>query len=523
MKNCKRIRLILLSTILGIIFYSCQNDDGVMPQIEEQTYLNQEDLNGFIKLGKKLENPYSVKNMKKALENLKQSSASAKSSTDEIKISTTHLYIKFIPKSEEELDILKSDPELILYTYPLDYEMEEGGYFYRDPEVPINQPTYQYCAVKVDKVLPKKVESELLSELFIPDENKDSDEENGVNSKLVTYAMVDALVDEALRITNNLDNIQNKGLKTSASSWRPAGTIIVWDDDLGFVGIEGLKVQARRWFTTHTGFVNASGYYSCDGTFKRDANYSFNWERYDFQIKKRSIDGLGNTVGYTGPKKTGNWDLSFKEGVSEFYGTLFRASYHYFYKDIKELRRPPNNSFWKKQMTIEAWYDEKGVDDILHIGGTTDVGRRFNGDYIRIFNPERPSMLIYGAVIHNLAHASHWKFDNSGYHGFISENSRVVESWAKGVEFELTKMIYPYYNVDFSDTKYPHYYDLHTDVVEDLIDGVSEYDQVSNYTIKQIEDALEGQNSWNGWRDNIIGNYINVTENQVDELFKYWE
>ena len=91
---------------------------------------------------------------------------------DDIEIITTHLYIKFKPVDEEELDMLKSDSTLTLYTYPLDVEIIKPGDFYHDPELPIEQPTYQYCAVRVDKVLPN-VEYEILEELFIPDEHSD--------------------------------------------------------------------------------------------------------------------------------------------------------------------------------------------------------------------------------------------------------------------------------------------------------------------------------------------------------------
>ena len=107
-----------------------------------------------------------------------------------------------------------------------------------------------------------------------------------------------------MRITNNLDeNSLGKSSvtsKISASEWRPARTIKVWDDVLNiYIGVEGVKVRARRWFTTHTGIANADGYYSCDGRFRRDANYSIDWERYEFAIQ----DGWLNGATYNGPKK----------------------------------------------------------------------------------------------------------------------------------------------------------------------------------------------------------------------------
>ena len=54
-----------------------------------------------VKLGRKLENPYSVANMQKAFEQL---SPQTRSQAADLEIKATHLYVKFCPKTEEELD-----------------------------------------------------------------------------------------------------------------------------------------------------------------------------------------------------------------------------------------------------------------------------------------------------------------------------------------------------------------------------------------------------------------------------------
>ncbi len=172
--------------------------------------------------------------MKKALDNLKKTTNKSAKTTNnlDISIETTHLYVKFIPKNEEELAILKKDSTLILYSYPFDYEIVEGTGYYRDPEVPEGQPTYQYCAIKVSKTLPQDVESEILEELFIPDE--DSDNSNKSRKAQSSNQNINALVDESLKITNNLKETQNNNnLFARRSKWRPAGTIRVWDENIG--------------------------------------------------------------------------------------------------------------------------------------------------------------------------------------------------------------------------------------------------------------------------------------------------
>ena len=60
------------------------------------------------------------------------------------------MYVKFKPYNESDLSILKQDTLLNLYDYPLDHKVVEGQDAYHDPDVPVNKPTYQYCAVPID-------------------------------------------------------------------------------------------------------------------------------------------------------------------------------------------------------------------------------------------------------------------------------------------------------------------------------------------------------------------------------------
>jgi hypothetical protein len=53
--------------------------------------------------------------------------------------------------------------------------------------------------------------------------------------------------------------------------------------------------------------------------------------------------------------------------------------------------------------------------------------------------------------------------------------------------------------------------------------GGTELDQVSGYTIQQIEDVLEDTSSWKDWKNNIKNRYDNDTEEHLDRLFKAYE
>lgn len=258
---------------------------------------------GEMVLGKKLENPYSVENMKRALESLSPETRSGIDVSDEAFVQVTHFYVKFEPQSYEELDVLKRDSTLNLYPYPLDYEIEVYGSYYHDPIISDSLPTYQYAAVEKGYEFPQNVKFTILEELFIPDEYND----DGVltrSSSSIGDDFIEELVSAAMEITNNQDD--GSPITRGSSSWRPSGRISYYDDVLNStIGVEGVKVKARRWFTTHTGFANAAGYYYCDGTFKRDANYSFDLERHEFQV-----NGEGMAVSYNGPKKKRFMELS---------------------------------------------------------------------------------------------------------------------------------------------------------------------------------------------------------------------
>lgn len=462
------------------------------------------------KLGKQLENPYSVENMLRAYENLKESGEI----TEELEITASHLYLKFKPKDEKEFGLLKSDTTLELYAYPLDYEILEGGNFYHDPSLPITQPTYQYCAVSVDKILPTSIEYEILAELFIPEELATNS-----NGRLSHFSHTEELVEEALFITGNLEKKKNKGERRS--TWRPSGNIRHWDTNVGrFVGVEGVEVRATRWFTTHKGTTNAVGFYTCDGTFKNPANYSLKWERYDFSIRSGSI----GQATFNGPKIERAWDLNVRGDAQAFYATIFRAAYRYYYGNILNLRRPPQNGNFKPQMTIGA-YDEQGPGL-----GNHNAGRRHfsTSVWIKVWsrsnNIARTSEQIYATTIHELAHASHWNMNGSVYN---NTELKVKESWARGVEWALTRSVYPNYRG--GQTRPPEYTQVVVDMIDTRADDFTNWgltfpqgDDVTGYTIRQVEDAVNGINSWNAWRLNIFLRYENATRDNLEALFNFW-
>jgi hypothetical protein len=230
-----------------------------------------------------------------------------------------------------------------------------------------------------------------------------------------------------------------------------------------------------------------------------------------------------------GPKRKGNWNRNIKGGRSQYYATIFRAAYHYYYGNIQGLRRPPKNSPSKVQMKISAM-NKEDPDAAGMFQGHIVKKRMFGiGNQVKIWTPGKKSSTTYSCTIHELAHASHWNMDRRS---FNNSSLIVWESWACGVQVALTRMVYPKYTWKYSRRDY-------TGIVQDMLDGIkiqgTSYwnvykrirhrtyaDLVSGYTIRQIEDALKGKRSWNNWKESIKEKYKNETEEHLDAAFTYW-
>lgn len=600
-KNNLLLKLAIIIIVPAIILVSCQKEDFTPEALTpENTEENLSFKEGQTILGKKLENPYTVENMQKAFDNLQLKSA--------ISITSTHYYVRFRPKSEQELETILRDTTLTFYSYPLDVEIKRGGTHFHDPSISEKEITWQYTVVPVNYIFPK-VKYEILSKLFLLEEDNELKKLKSANINMDYFEWLQ-LEEEALRITGNLPEKTIKGNVLKSSSWRPAGNVTVWDDRLTYsqttpryvfdhweyypcqeenwdapiaqsfqepilkstnliapidddptnpgdpietatcrraiyrseVGtttsthrlpLVGVEVRARRWFTTHKGYVNSQGRFVCDGTFIYDANYSIEWERWDFDIR----DGSYGQAYFNGPKQSGDWNLDIEKAStpkSFLFAHIFRAAYTYYY----------NHNNWGILSPPERDGLTQLLQQRLHIAGKDTEGQSHYFDFNALFqaatvvvyssyNRIYDSRDIFGTTIHELTHASHWyNFGYTDINWLI--NKRITESWAVGVETIVTRAVYGSNNYnsmyqlytisDMTDGNLDGY----TCIVEDLIDdwNQSTYnsnrpdDQVFGYTLSQIESALPSNlGNWWTWRDRLK-TYSNPTANHLDKLFQ---
>lgn len=451
--------------------------------------------------------------MEESLDNLRKSNKYVHLAR-EYDITTTHHYVKFYPESEEHLDLLAYDNQLILYPYPLDREIVKGGDYYIDPDTPIDEPMPLYTTIEVDHQLPKEVPHEILIKLHNPEADEDYDViqyNNRGNSSFIK-----TLVDESFRLTGNLDYDIN-AKDTSARRYTPSGTITATDNSLSSnVGIYGLKVRIRGGLFTQTRFTDSSGSFRSTRSYRRDVYYSFNFERYDFQI--RPNNGF-NAAAVTTAKRRTPLALNFpKSDIRNYYATIFRATFRYYYGDIKGLTAPPQNAVFRIQLKIRA---SSGTSSSGN--GVFNPQDRYLGlkSAVKIYGPSRKSHEIYGTTIQELAHAAHWRLLRTRY---SSTSDIVAESWASGVQWVLTSSIYSGYSLDYEGD--------YTGVVQDMIDSdgktnsiskINVVEKVSGYTISQLERTLSSTRTWSGWKSNIKAKYNNATEQHLDALFDFWD
>lgn len=601
----KKITVLLTTIVFMSVFIGCRKDEFTTSELPEQVSLQQKDefafKDGQMILGEKLENPYSVENMQIAYNNLRVENKLK----SEMNIETTHYYVRFRPKSMQELDIITRDTTLDFFDYPLDVEIKRGGTFYHDPSIPKNEITWQYTVVPVNYVF-SKVQYQKLANLYLPEEGGELRELKSGSIEHFDWLQLES---EALKITNNIDTVDTYNNRLKSTSWVPKGTIKVWDDVLTknystakqiflyynyyngfneeiitqledsidnhvyaedilpqlpiniadyiqgvfdergnpsnhyeqwdimeeiiedsrepvytyeinttnshFIPLEGIEVRANRWFTTHTGFTDANGNFTCDGTFDRPANYSIKWERYNYDIRE---EDWGQAY-YNGPKFEGDWNLNIDTGKSLRYATIHRAAYIYYYKNPVGIKTPPQNDWYSRKLKIG--YYHRMANDEINGDANPYWPQWYTWPDLRIFGENssgwRNTRDIFSTTIHELAHASHW--DLSGNVTFIATSTIVAESWARGVQWAITQTIYSGYIPDYRIGDY-------TGIVQDLVDGTGgagSYDQVSGYTMNQIEQAVNGAKTWDDWKNNLKNNYTNGTENQLDNLFNHWD
>ena len=400
-----KIRLMLMALVL----VSCSGegmdaDDGLDYQYGRN--LSHEKM----VLGARLENTYKTENITKALQTLYPTKA------DRVEVKTTDLYVRFLPKTEEQFALLESY-ELKLSDHPLDYEIVKEGDWYHDPEVPDDKMTWQYAVVPHDFVFPE-MEYEIIDECHISVNDPATRSADGIDWEAVER--------QAYLLTGNADHLLPE---TKAEKVYPSGRITIVDKDLDGgvpVGVKGVRVSCNSFVKFAHAYTDENGYYKMDKTFSLKLNYRLVFEN----VKGFSIGFNAILV----PASTSTLGTSAPDGVNvtvteKSESKLFKrcvannTAYDYYNRcdfDDLNISRPPAG--------LRIWIFHKLQSSsalMMHHGAVLDMSfvSSFLGDFaplLQVFLPDLTIGLkgrddyssIYSEVCHELAHASH--FSNVG-------------------------------------------------------------------------------------------------------------
>lgn len=253
----KTIKFLLIVAIAAL--YSCQEDY----QVQEENNLQSEkiDQNAIRREFEGdsiiLQNPYSVSNMRTALQNIKDKNLSRSfADLGNFQINTSHYYIKFKPRNAADEALLKRDSTLYLFDYRLDCEYSQEYLENRVGNKSDSIPDY-YTSISKYKTIPN-VPYQIIEELYIPEQDKyfSDTNENGIFSD--TYQvnnktdLFNYLLHEAFILTGNQDELEVANPNPTSrwgfgKRWTPSGRITIEDNTLSRqVPLEGAKILMRQ-------------------------------------------------------------------------------------------------------------------------------------------------------------------------------------------------------------------------------------------------------------------------------------
>ncbi|MBO4455929.1 MAG: hypothetical protein J5695_04010 [Bacteroidales bacterium] len=404
----------------------------------------------------------------------------------------THYYVRFMPSSREEMELIQLRKELNLYPYPLDCEITEGFVGINNPFLINGFPQF-WAIVPIDYIIDGigcsvAIESELWCPSFL------CESENAAKESILTKNMEQLLYDIICNSveTDSTDN----GSQRNTSSYYPLGYVRYQDDTFNSIcGLQGMEVEAYSFWNSYTGISNVNGYVSFgSNSFNGSFRFRLKFYRDDFSIK---VEDSTSDLEYVTDSGTNSLNVLFSGDYSK-YSAAFYAAQRYYYQ-LLDIPRPPVSSFWLARLWIhvhpvdahtQGWYGyyhtEFGV--FLWINRPT----------IHVYGKDRDGLSImssgiYGTTIHELTHAMHYGIDSDLYY---SIQPRVKESLARGIELYLTTQRYPGYTVGYNINRY-------TALMRDLTDGVKTvscsyyyYDDTGSTPIEPMT-----------YNDNVNGSY----------------
>jgi len=384
--------------------------NGWLSEIGENVDVTDDSGHEMIVLGNKLEDPYSVVNMTKALQSLYGTKA------DRVAISPTDLYVRFLPLDENQFDELE-EMGLALLDHPVDYEIVREGDYYHDPAIEDENITWQYAVVDKDFVFPSGIRYEVLDDCYLSDNDKTHTKADWIDW--------DKVERESYRLTGNADMLVPE---TKAGSGNPRGKITIYDEKLGkTTGVKGVKVSCNSFVKFGNAYTDDEGNYEISRTFSSDV-------RYRMVFKNKKGFGIGfnlllvpASVSSFGKSSASGLDIHIDSNSERklFCRSVVNNAGYEYYEDCLErgIQQPPANlRIWLFQSL------ERSSTPMLQQGALIDnsmIGE-FLGEYsslLKMFLPDITLGMkgkynypdIFACAIHEFAHAEHFMKVGTAY------------------------------------------------------------------------------------------------------------
>jgi hypothetical protein len=531
--------LVSLASVLALCIFSCSREE-IKPLSGANNFSQKSDRNRVegmerrpIVLGKRLINPYTFQNIKDAATEL---GTQINLAAFNVNIRVNYKYVKLLPKNWEEYDQLKIDTSLMLFDYPLEYELSQGDY-YHEVGVPDTLPTPQYSVVPVDYGPPAGIAMQVIDDLYLSEKDK------GVSPEWLASDDYAKLETQSSVRTGNADTTGTDGQRVAflriPKRYHPEGNVYVMFDNGSnptFRPVERQQIRARRIALIYTTYTNQDGYFQF-GDFRYPVSYSSYYESADHDVRS----GNFGQAYYNGPHQREPWYHRVYAGAHNNYTMVNQAAV-----DVYTIR----NWGIEKPRKTRIGVFSTGASLGHYNGGIQTFGGGLIVPSIKIYANSRPSIDVYQTSVHEFGHASHHKMGSDDYN---DTETKVKETWAEGFRQAYTTARYGQagdrptanngnraYNDQFQYRKYDNesnrfengeYKDrTYTSVVVDLQDNTNQwyfggigfqYDNVSNISLSNIQSALRGKKNWYQWRQSLRSQNPNQS-NEIFNLFNYW-
>ena len=377
----------------------------------------------MIELGEKLEDPYTVENVKKAVARVYPTKAGR------VDITPTDLYVRFLPRSEDDFERLQA-LGLNLVDHPMDYRIVREGDYYHDPSIDEEEITWQYAVVPHDFVFPEDIFHELLDECYIS--------ENDPVTRSSGEIDWEAVEREAYLLTGNGDLYAGSSGTRADEDVFPSGRITVEDPEANGgkpFGLAGVMVSCNSFVKFATAYTDRDGYYRMDKRFVSKPRYRLvfkNESGFSIGMNLVLVPASVSTLGTGSPEGIDYHVDSQSEAKLYRRSVVNNAAYDYLARCASsdlDLTAPPKD--------LRLWIF-KGMGSsstvMFHHGAflqDNSLVQKYLGNYFSLLKMFLPDITvgtsdretyadIYCAVVHEMSHASHYaKVGNRYWSHFI--------------------------------------------------------------------------------------------------------